>query len=350
MRKRLTVALAVVLVGALVAAGLLWWRDAQRTDLQRAASLAPSNAERLSWTDWAGVRDEVGADLSASSSTNELGRFLDKGYDADLTSTSALLESASILHAKFGFSPATADWELFSQSTSGAVVMLHLPDSTDFDALADRLTDLGYTRPSSDTGVWRGGADLLGSIGAELTPELQYIALDADDQLVLTSDTADYLARAVDDENGDGGVPDELATVADASEEPLSASVYAGDYTCSALAMGQADSTDQARAAELVQAAGEVNPVTGFAMSVQPNRHIRVVMSFENDDQAKTNADSRAVLAAGPAPGQGGDFTERFKVASVTADGSLVTMDLVPRAGAYVLSDLSTGPVLFATC
>lgn len=350
MRKRLTVALAVVLVGGLVAAGLLWWRDAQRTDLQRAASLAPSNAERLSWTDWAAVRDKVGADLSASSSTDALGSFLDKGYDADLTSTSALLESASILHAKFGFSPATADWELFSQSTSGAVVMLHLPDSTDFDALADRLTDLGYTRPSSDTGVWRGGADLLGSIGAELTPELQYIALDADDQLVLTSDTADYLARAVDDENGEGGVPDELATVADASEEPLSASVYAGDYTCSALAMGQADSTDQARAAELVQAAGEVNPVTGFAMSVQPNRHIRVVMSFENDDQAKTNADSRAVLAAGPAPGQGGDFTERFKVASVTADGSLVTMDLVPRAGAYVLSDLSTGPVLFATC
>ena len=350
MRKRLTIALAVVLVGAVLAAAVVWWRDAQRTDLQRAASMAPSDAERLSWTDWAAVRDRVGASLSASSSTSELNRFLDQGYDADLTSTSALLESASVLHAKFGFSPATADWELFSQSSSGAVVMLQLPDSTDFGALEDRLVGLGYTRPSSDTGVWRGGADLVGSIGAELTPELQYLALDAHDHLVLTSDTADYLARAVDDENGDGGVPDELAAVADASEEPLSASVYAGDYTCSALAMGQADSTDQARAAELVEAAGEVNPVTGFAMSVQPNRHVRVVLSFESDEQARTNADSRAVLAAGPAPGQGGDFTDRFHVASVSADGSLVTMDLVPRQGAYVLSDLSTGPVLFATC
>lgn len=350
MRKRLTTALAVVLIGALVTAGMLWWRDARTTDLQRATAMAPSNAERLSWTDWAGVRDKVGATLSASSSTNELGRFLDEGYDADLTSTSALLGSAPALHAKYGFSPATADWELFSQSASGAVVMLHLPDSTDFGALEDTLVDLGYTRPSSDTGVWRGGADLMGSIGAELTPELQYIALDADDQLVLTSDTADYLTRAIEDANGDGGVPDELATVADASKEPLSASVYAGDYTCSALAMGQADATDQARAAELVEEAGEVNPITGFAMSVQPNRHVRVVMSFESEDQARTNADSRAVLAAGPAPGQGGDFTERFEVGSVTADGQLVTMDLVPREGSYVLSDLSTGPVLFATC
>jgi hypothetical protein len=34
----------------------------------------------------------------------------------------------------------------------------------------------------------------------------------------------------------------------------------------------------------------------------------------------------------------------------MTAKGSLVVMRLEPRAGAYVLSDLSTGPVLFATC
>jgi hypothetical protein len=34
----------------------------------------------------------------------------------------------------------------------------------------------------------------------------------------------------------------------------------------------------------------------------------------------------------------------------VTAHGPLVVMRLEPRPGAYVLSDLSTGPVLFATC
>ncbi len=130
----------------------------------------------------------------------------------------------------------------------------------------------------------------------------------------------------------------------------LSASVYGGDYTCSALAMGQADETDQEQAASLVAEAGEVNPVDGFSMSVQPDRRVRVVMAFETEDQARTNADTRAALAAGPAPGQGGDFGDRFSVDSVSADGRLVTMELVPEDGAYVLSDLSTGPVLFATC
>ena len=121
------------------------------SDLEQAAALAPADAERLSWTDWAGVRRELGADLSDSSSAAELSRFLDRGFDADLTSTSALLASAPVLQTRFGFSPATVDWELFSQSAEGAVVILRLPDATDFATLEANLTDLGYAPPESDT-------------------------------------------------------------------------------------------------------------------------------------------------------------------------------------------------------
>ncbi len=347
LRIALSVVLAMILVGG-VTAGVRWWQDAHRTDLQRAAELAPSDAERLSWTDWAAVRAELGAKLSAASSADDVQAFLDKGYDADLTSTSALVQSAPVLQTRFGFSPATADWELFSQSTRGAVVLLHLPDTIDFDDLARRLTELGYTRPKSATGVWAGGGDVLSTIGADLTPELQFFALDAGRHLLFSSDAADYLPAVV--AGSDSGLPDPLTRVVDASGEPLSASVYAGDYVCSALAMSQADPTDQAQGDELLAAAGKVNPIEGFAMSVQPDRTVRVLMGFANDDQARTNADSRAALAEGPAPGQGGDFTDRFALGPVTADGPLVRMDLRPRKGAYVLSDLSTGPVLFATC
>jgi hypothetical protein len=350
-RKRLTIAAVAVVVLAVVAGGLWWWHAAQRTDFQRAAGMAPPEAERLLWTDWTAVRARVGADdLSTTSAGSAVTTFLDRGFEADLTSTSALVQSAPVLQEKFGFSPATVDWELFSQSEQGAVVMLHLPDGTDFGDIADRLDELGYTRPSSDTGVWSGGEDLLGTIGVDLTPELQFISLDAADGLLFTSDTADYLPRAVADASDGDGAPDELRAVVDKSGEPLSAAVYDSDYTCSHLAMSSADQTDQDQAAELVRAAGKVNPVSGFAMSVQPDHHVRVVLSFENDDQARTNADSRATLAAGPAPGQGGDFTDRFSVGPVTADGRFVTMDLKPVEGAYVLSDLSSGPVLFATC
>jgi len=142
-RSRLLVVGAGLLVLALVVAGLLWWRSAQLTDLQRAVALAPPDAERLSWTDWASVRQELGSDVTGGSETSELEDFLDEGFDADLTSSSALLQSASALHESYGFSPTSLTWELFSQSEEGAVILLRTPDSFDFDALADRLDGLG---------------------------------------------------------------------------------------------------------------------------------------------------------------------------------------------------------------
>ena len=348
MRKRLVIAGIGVLVVALAAGGVLWWRASRSTELQRATAMAPDDAARLSWTDWAGVRRELGAHLSVDSRAGQVQGFLDKAFDRDLSSTSALVQSAGTLQQQYGFSPASASWELFSQSKQGAVVILQMPDSTDFDGLESRLADLGYTRPSDSDGVWLGGETLLPTISSDLTPELQYVALDADRHLVLTSDNAGYLKSAV--AGSDGGGPEGLDAVVAASGEPLSASVYDGDYTCTALAMSQADPSEQQQATELVQAAGKVNPIDAFAMSAQPGGHVRVVMGFENDDQARANADSRAALASGAAPGQGGDFADRFTLGKVEADGSLVTMDLKPVPGAYVLSDLSSGPVLFATC
>lgn len=342
------IAVAVVAVAALVAAGVAWWVARPGTDLERAVSWAPDASERLTWTDWSGIRDELGVDLDAGSSVAGLQAFLDQGYERDLTSTSALLSSAAVMQQEYGVSPATLDWELLSQSEEGAVVLMGLAEGTDVDALADGFEELGYQRPSSETGVWQGGPELLARIGgADLTPELQYLALDADRNLLLASDRAGFLEDTLADD-GDG--PPGVTDVVEASGEPLSAAVYTGDNACSALAMGTADAGDQAQAERLVEEAGEVNPVTGFALSAQPDGGIRVVLSFETEDQARTNADSRSALARGPAPGQGGDFSDRFTVDEVSAEGTVVTLDLDPVEGAYVMSDLSSGPVLFATC
>jgi hypothetical protein len=296
------------------------------------------------------VRHELGTDVTGGSGTAGLEDFLDEGFDADLTSSSALLQSAADLHESYGFSPASLEWELFSQSDQGAVLLLRTPDSFDFDALADRLDGLGYDRPESDTGVWQGGADVLADISPSLTPELQYVALDSDRHLIVTSDRAGYLAEAMETVTGDGDQLEGFDDMVEASGEPLSAAIYSGTIACEALAMSAADPADQAQAEELIRNAGEVNPVTGFAMSVQPGMDVRVVLGFENDEQARVNADTRSVLARGPAPGQGGDFSDRFTVDRVTAEGSLVTLNLDPVEGQYVLSDLSSGPVLFATC
>ena len=342
--------IVTVLVAGLAVVGLRWWSDRNRTDLQRAIDLAPGDGERFSWTDWAAVRAELDADLDADSPSEEVLDFLDAAYSADLSSTSALPESAQVMHVQYGFSPASADWELFSQSPAGAVVMLHLPEDTDWDRIRSRITNLGYTEPPEPDGVWAGGSDVLGRVGAGITPEVGYIALDEEDSLVFTSDTEGYLAEAVDDAIGDGSSVAGLSSVVAASGSPLSAAIYTGPQACGALAMGQADPDDQAQGEQLVREAGDVNPFTAFAMSVQPGLDLRVAMSFESDEQARTNADSRAILAAGPAPGQGGSFSDRFALGTVEADGSVVTLELEPVEGTYVISDLSNGPVLFATC
>ncbi|MGA8246519.1 MAG: hypothetical protein WB797_06410 [Nocardioides sp.] len=339
----------VALVAALVGAGVLWRRGGDGTSYAWAAEHAPAGTQRLSWTDWAAIRAREGADLSARSSVPDVRHFLTRAFDDDLSSTSALVTSTPVLQQRFGFSPASADWELFSQGDQGAVVMLHLP-SSDLEVVADRLTELGYTRPADPTGVWEGGQDLLAEISPSLTPELAYVALDVHDSLVLASDTSAFLSVAVQAVTGGGARVSGLAPVVGDAGDPLSSEVYSGDYACRALAMAHADAGDQAEARRLVAAAGEVSPYSAFAMSDEPDGSMRVAFEFDDSGTARTNADTRATLARGPAPGQGGSFRDRFTVDSVTAHGSLVTMLLTPRKGAYALSDLSTGPLLFATC
>lgn len=335
-----TVLAIVVCVGAVL--GVKAWNSAHRTDLQRAMALAPKDAQRYSWTDWARVRAALGT------SSDE--KLLDTGYDADLTPASSLTTSVDLMKSAFGFTPATMSWELLTQSTSGAALLMKVSDSVSFDSIRSHLKSAGFTAPKDAGGVWDGSTvDGVGGV-----PILSFVSLDEDRHLVVTSDTDSFAAQVVD-HLGDGSVPQPIARVVSAVQEPLAAEVYGGDYTCSKLAMGEADPTDEAQGQQLITEAGKVNPVLAFAMAreIGPGGKagdVRVALAFENHDQAVTNATTRAKLASGEAPGQGGSFTDRFALGKVAADGAVVTMALRPKDGSPVLSDLSTGPLLFATC
>ena len=346
-------ALVLVLVAVAAVVGVRWWQDGHRSELEHAVGLAPASSLRYSWTDWSAVRAELGSSVDADSSARALDDFLSEGYDADLVSGSAMGESATVLQRDYGLSPADVDWELLAQSESGSVLFLGLPEDLDVDDLADTFEGLGYSRPDDADGVWNGGEELVAQLAAaaasSLSPQFQHLAINADERVVLASDNAAYLrdaAAELESRVDDEGLRDAVRAVGD----PLSAAVYTGDFACRSLAMAQADESDQTTADELIARAGDVDPLAGFAMGVEDDGDVRVALSFETDEQARTNADSRAALAAGPAPGQGGDFTDRFTLGPVTADGRVVTLELDPRDGDPVLSDLSTGPVLFATC
>ncbi|MFT4085455.1 MAG: hypothetical protein QM638_22970 [Nocardioides sp.] len=347
----LLIGLVVIL---LVAAGLAVLRATRDrpSELEQALGLAPRGADRYSFTDWAAVRRALDADVDADSSGTQIERFLSRAFDRDLSPASTLTDSAVLLQRRLGWSPATLVWELLSQSTKGAVVIGRLPDSVSFDSLRATMRATGLTAPSHGD-VWDGSEALYqvegSGDGRQVTPLITYVALVPDQHLVITGDDGDYVQQQVDALE-DTRLDPAIAEVADAIGDPTAAYLYSGDYACAQLSLADADTTDQSQGKELVAQAGKVNPYDGFALASEPDGTVVAAMAFESHDQAVTNADTRATLAVGPAVGQGGSFTDRFRLGTVNADGPVVRMELHPKADASILSDLGNGPLLFATC
>jgi hypothetical protein len=115
--------------------------------------------------------------------------------------------------------------------------------------------------------------------------------------------------------------------------------------------MATTDEEDQATAKELVASAGGVSPLAGVVVAMHPDRSMVVGMHFETSEQASDDLRPRTKLASGDAPGQGGTFGERFRVVQAVADGKEIVMQLEPAGRDLpLISDLTEGPLLFATC
>lgn len=345
--------LVLVLVAGALVAGAWLWRRAHRTPLDEALGAVPAASKRIAFTDWAMVRDRLGSKVGARSSRRDVDDFLDKAYDTDFAAASSIDESGGALQEKFGFSPATADWEAYAQAKGGATMVLKLPDA-DFGELADNLHSLGFRKPAQEDGVWNGGVDLVASIDPTITPELQYVALLPDQHLVVTSDTRTYAAEAAQVAEGDGDSVDSVDGVGDLAGglgEVADAILWTGDFACEDLAMSQADEDDQQRADQLIAQAGGVSPLNGLAMGMSRDRSLHVVAAFEDSHRAQHDLRPRARLAVGEAVGRAGSFADDFRLTSSKAVGRTVRLVLEPRSHTdYVLSDLYDGPVLFASC
>jgi hypothetical protein len=359
MRTRRTVlvsaaVVAVLVVGVAVVVVRAAWRDAHRSDFSEALDAVPRSTLRFAFTDWAAVRRQLHVPTQAKPSDATVEKLTSTAYDTDLSAASSIDESTAALQKHFGFSPATAQWEAYAQSRAGATMVVRMPDGFDMDQVAEHLDDLGFTKPSTSTGVWKGGVDLVAAIDPTITPELQYVAVVADRHLIVTSDQESYAKVAVaaalghDDSLGDLAPARDLV---DTLDEPAAAMFWSRDFACSDLAMSQADSDGQAQAEELVSAAGSVTPVDGLVMAMSADRTFTVAEHFEDDRQARENLRARAKLAVGDAPGRGGAFSDDLTLVSSRTDGATVLLRLRPKQPTgFVLSALDNGPVLFATC
>jgi hypothetical protein len=353
-RRVLVIATAVVLVLAAAVAGRSVWKDTHRSALREALDVVPRSTMRLAFTDWSVVRRQLDVPDQASPSAATIQKLTSKAYDTDLSAASSIDESAAALQKYFGFSPATADWEAYAQSDAGATMVLRMPDGFDFDRVTAHLTDLGFDKPSRDTGVWQGGVDLVAAIDPSITPELQYVAVLADRHLIVTSDEEAYAKEAAAVALGERHSLGDVASARDLVDtvgNPAAAMVWPRDFACSDLAMSQADEDSQSQADDLVARAGGVTPLSGLVMALGADRTLTIAEGFESSGQAKDNLRPRARLAVGEAPGRGGSFSDDLSLVSSRTDGSAVVLELRPkdRTG-FVLSALDNGPVLFATC
>lgn len=104
-RRWLVLVVAVALVAAVAAVVVVRLRGDDASRFSAALELAPTSTQRYSWTDWAGVREELGVRLSDSSSPEDVDDFLQQAYDRDLSSMTALSESAPTIQQELGFSP-----------------------------------------------------------------------------------------------------------------------------------------------------------------------------------------------------------------------------------------------------
>ena len=357
-RRVLAVTLAVMLVVAIAVGAWFGWKATQRTSYERAVASLPEATLRATYTDWDAVRRLArGTELGSSPTTRDVQRFLSRAYDQDLVSTSAVSDSTYALDEHYGFSPLKADWEMFGQSREGQVAVMRLGEGVDLDDVERNLRQLGYVEPDSgagEGGVWAGNVDQVASIDSTLTPVMQNVVVLHDERLVLLSDGQAYASAAAEAATGETPSLEDVdgvsALAADAGS-PATAVLYASDFACEALGMAMVDDDDRALADQLVTDAGGVSPLAGVVLAVQPDRSMVVGMHFESSDQASSDLRPRVELASGEAVGQGGTFADRFRVVEARADGSSIVMDLEPAEDDLpLLSDLSQGPVLFATC
>ena len=357
MHTRVVVYVAGLVVVVLLAGVVAWRLVGATSTYESALDTLPKSTLRATYTDWTHVLSSArGSSLDSRSSKADVESFLGRAYDLDLTSGSALGESTYALQQKLGFSPLSAAWEAFGQGRDGQVDVLRLRDGVDLGGIESTLRKLGYTAPSGGSGeggTWVGGSDLVAQIDADLTPVQQNVAVLPNDHLVLMSDNAAYLSAATAVARGDAdsmAEVDGVDSLADAAGDPVVATQWASTFGCEDLSMGQADEEDQRAGQQLVEKAGDTSPVTGVLMAQHADRSLVFGLHFESDDQASRNLQTRVDLASGPAPGQGGTFPERFSITSGTADGQDVVITARPKNRTALLSDLTSGPVLFATC
>ena len=348
------VAIVVVFVGG-SALWARWWREHHPSGLLAAITTMPVATQRLSFTDWSAVRLELRVYRNTEVAT--MSTWLQQAFTEDLSSTSNMAASATLLQQHFGFSPANVQWEAYGQASNGQVEVLRMNDTVDFADIEARLKKSGYPAPSTPNGIWAGGVDVLASIDPSISAEFSNIVLMPDQHLVLASSSISYLSAAVAAVEGKQKAlssVDSLSLMLNNIDEPAAAVVWTRDFVCADLAMSAADPDAQAQAQQAITAAGQTSPLVGFALALGSDGVLTAAEQFPSASIAQGDLKARATLATGPEYGRNAgsaNFSDDYLLQSATTKDATILLEMkAKRSGVYPLSSLYSGPLVFATC
>jgi hypothetical protein len=323
------------------------------------ASMPPETLT-ASVTDWSRVRALLDAGGGSGDGAGAADALLDRAYETDSSAVSVLGDRAPVMERVYGWSVLDAEWEALAQSRQGAAVIVQMPPEYDLDTVRERLGELGYLEPFESDGVWRGGADLLAQIDSSLTPLMGHAVVLDDSNRVVFSDRAVYAERTARVISGSvGSLAQTEAAGAVAMQGAVAGVVHTGRQGCAVMGFERASGADRELARQRVASVGGVTPYSAVGLALTPGPDGRmsrppltVAMHFDDTGAAvEEEAQRRAALAVGEAPGQGGTYGQRFSVSSAQQRGGDVVLRLRPHEiDAQLLSDLNAGELLFAGC
>lgn len=346
----------IVVVAMLIgvsAAWSWWWRDEHPSGIQDALTAMPVTTQRLAYTDWSDIR--LNLRVLRGTEVSTMSTWLQTAFSQDLSPGSVIANAGPSMQAHLGFSPANIQWEAYGQSSEGQVEVLRMNGDADFTAIAATLKKSGFPEPSTPTGMWSGGPDVLAALDPSLSAELANIVLLPDKHMVLASSSPSYLSQAVAAAQGKQKSLNTVGTLTamlGRVDDPTAAVVWVRDFACADLAMSQADTNAQAAARQAIAAAGQTSPLVGFMLALGDDGVLTAAEQFTSPAVAQGDLKARASLATGPEYGRStANFSDDFTLESAETKNSTVLLRLKPkRPGTFPLSALYSGPLVFATC
>ena len=277
--------------------------------------------------------------------------LLDRGFDADLTSASALLSSAVTMQQRFGFSPATLEWELFSQSDRRGVADDAAGRRGRTDDVRDALRAPAVRRARRPR---RGldaepGPPISGQVTPELRTSRSTTSAGAGGRLRHPGGRRRGGRRGRGDA-GPGPIP--AAVVDGGRRRPSSAIALHRRPRRAARWRWRTPTRPSRTPAEALVARGRQGQPDDRVRDRRPSPTARCGSRWRSRTPTRRapTPTPGPRWSPGPAPGQGGDFTDRFTSARSAPTATSCRWSWSRSRAPTCVSDLSSGPVLFATC